>query len=142
LAEEFAREVSFFSIGTNDLIQYTLAVDRGDPTVANLYRAGDPSILRLIRMVGMAAEKHHVSVSLCGQMCSEPLFIPLLLGMGFRQFSVTLQAIPELTEVIRHLTVAKAEEISSRAESMDTARDVEAFLRGELKKICPESVPT
>lgn len=140
LAEEFAREVNFFSIGTNDLIQYTLAVDRGDPTVANLYRAGDPSLLRLIRMVGDAARKHDISVSLCGQMCSEPLFIPLLIGMGFRQFSVTPQAIPELKEVIRHLTVAKAEAISSRAETMDTARDVEAYLRGELKKICPESV--
>jgi len=139
LAEEFAREVNFFSIGTNDLIQYTLAVDRGDPMVANLYRAGDPSILRLIRMIGQAARNHDVSVSLCGQMCSEPLFMPLLIGMGFRQFSVTPQAIPELKDVIRHLTVAKAEAICSRAETMDTARDVEAFLRGELKKISPES---
>lgn len=140
LAEEFAREVQFFSIGTNDLIQYTLAVDRGDPLVANLYRAGDPSILRLIRMVGAAAKKQEISVSICGQMSSDPLFMPLLIGMGFRQFSVTPQAIPELKEVIRHLTVAKAEAISSRVETMETAVVVETYLRGELKKICPESV--
>lgn len=140
MAEEFAREVQFFSIGTNDLIQYTLAVDRGDPTVANLYRAGDPSILRLIRMVGAAARKQQIPVSICGQMSSEALFIPLLIGMGFRQFSVTPQSIPELKEVIRHLTIARAESIAARVETMETAVVIETYLRGELKKICPESV--
>jgi phosphotransferase system enzyme I (PtsI) len=140
MAEEFAREVQFFSIGTNDLIQYTLAVDRGDPTVANLYRAGDPSILRLIRMVGVAARKQQIPVSICGQMSSEALFIPLLIGMGFRQFSVTPQSIPELKEVIRHLTIARAESIAARVETMETAVVIETYLRGELKKICPESV--
>lgn len=139
LAEEFAREVDFFSIGTNDLIQYTLAVDRGDAQVANLYRAGDPSILKLIRNVITAARKYHIPVSVCGQMSSDPLFIPLLVGMGLRQLSVTPHAIPELKEVIRNLTIAKAERIASRAESMEVARDVESYLRGELKKICPES---
>lgn len=139
LAEEFAREVDFFSIGTNDLIQYTLGVDRGDPAVASLYRAGDPSILRLLRGVVTAARKHQISVSVCGQMSSDPMFLPLLIGMGIRQFSVTPQTIPELKEVIRNLTIAKAERIANRAETMDIARDVETFLRGELKKICPDS---
>jgi phosphotransferase system enzyme I (PtsI) len=139
LAEEFAREVDFFSIGTNDLIQYTLAVDRGDAAVANLYRAGDPSILRLIHMVIAAARKYHIPVSVCGQMSSDPLFVPLLVGMGLRQLSVTPHAIPELKEVIRNLTLPKAERIASRSESMDLARDVESYLLGELKKICPES---
>jgi phosphotransferase system enzyme I (PtsI) len=140
LAEEFAREVDFFSIGTNDLIQYTLAVDRADPSVANLYRSGDPSILRLIRLVIDAARKHRISVSVCGQMSSDPMFIPLLVGMGLRQLSAMPHAIPELKEVVRNLTLAKAEKIASRAEGMEVARDVESFLRGELKKICPESV--
>ncbi len=140
LAEEFAREVDFFSIGTNDLIQYTLAVDRGDPAVANLYRAGDPSILRLIRNVITAAAKYHIPVSVCGQMSSDPMFVPLLVGMGLRQISVTPHAIPELKEIIRNLTLTKAERIASRSESMDVARDVESYLRGELKKICPESM--
>lgn len=140
LAEEFAREVDFFSIGTNDLIQYTLAVDRGDPAVAPLYRAGDPSILRLLRMVVNAARKHQIPVSVCGQMSSDPMFVPLLVGMGLRQLSVTPHAIPELKEVIRNLTIAKAERIANRAETLDIARDVENYLRGELKKICPDSV--
>lgn len=140
LAEEFAREVDFFSIGTNDLIQYALAVDRGDPAVANLYRAGDPSILRLIRTVITAAAKYHIPVSVCGQMSSEAIFVPLLVGMGLRQLSVTPHMIPELKEIIRNLTLTKAERIASRAESMEVARDVESYLRGELKKICPEAM--
>lgn len=140
MADEFAREVNFFSIGTNDLIQYTLAVDRADPTVADLYRSSDPSILRLIHHVCSAAHKHEVEVSICGQMSSDPVFLPLLVGMGFRRLSVTPQAIAELKDVIRHLTVAKAEEIWSRVETMETASVVEAFLRGELKKICPASL--
>jgi phosphoenolpyruvate-protein phosphotransferase (PTS system enzyme I) len=139
LAEEFAREVDFFSIGTNDLIQYTLAVDRGDPAVANLYRSGDPSILRLLREVIAAAGRHKVPVSVCGQMSSDPIFLPLLIGMGLRQLSATPHAIPELKEVVRSLTIAKAERIASRAEAMDLARDVENFLRGELRKICPDA---
>lgn len=138
LAEEFAQEVDFFSIGTNDLIQYTLAVDRADPLVANLYRAGDPSILRLLRMVVRAAENHGISVSVCGQMSSDPMFLPLLIGMGFRQFSVTPQALPELKEVIRNLSVAQAESLAARAEAMDVARDVESLLHGELKKLIGE----
>lgn len=141
LAEEFAREVDFFSIGTNDLIQYTLAVDRADPHVSSLYRAGDPSILKLLRMVITASLKHDVPVSICGQMCSDPLYVPLLIGMGYRTISVTPQVIPELKDVIRNLTIARAEQIAARAESMETARDVESYLRGELRKICPESVP-
>lgn len=140
LAEEFAREVDFFSIGTNDLIQYTLAVDRSDPQVANLYRSGDPSILRLIRRVVTAGKRHNLPVTVCGQMSSDPTFIPLLVGMGLRQLSLTPHAIPELKEVIRNITIPQAEEIAARAESMEVARDVENYLRGELKKICPDLV--
>jgi phosphotransferase system enzyme I (PtsI) len=139
LAEEFAREVDFFSIGTNDLIQYTLAVDRADPAVSYLYRSGDPSILRMLKHVIDAARKHQVSVSVCGQMSSDAMFVPLLIGLGLRQISVTPHAIPELKEIIRNLTISKAERIASRALSLDVARDVESYLRGELKKITPES---
>jgi phosphotransferase system enzyme I (PtsI) len=140
MAEEFAREVDFFSIGTNDLIQYTLAADRSDPSVANLYRSGDPSILRLIRMVLEAGRKRTIPVTVCGQMSSDPKFIPLLIGMGLRQLSVTPHAIPELKEIIRSITLPQAEEIAAHAESLEIARDVESYLRGELKKICPDLV--
>ena len=142
LAEEFAREVDFFSIGTNDLIQYTLACDRSDPAVANLYRSGDPSILRLIQMVLRAAEKHGKPVTVCGQMSSEPRFIPLLLGMGLRSLSATPQAIPRLKEVVRNLSISEAVRISQHASSLDLARDVEHYLQGELSRLCPDLVDT
>lgn len=140
LAEEFAREVDFFSIGTNDLIQYTLAVDRSNPNVANLYSSGDPSILRLIRQVIQAAAKHEIPVTVCGQMSSDPKFIPLLIGMGLRRMSVTPHIIPELKEVIRSIEIAQAEEIARHVATLEVARDVENFLRGELKKVCPDLV--
>jgi phosphotransferase system enzyme I (PtsI) len=140
LAEEFAREVDFFSIGTNDLIQYTLACDRSDPTVAHLYRSGDPSILRLIQMVLRAAEKHGKPVTVCGQMSSDPRFIPLLLGMWLRSLSSTPQAIPRLKEVVRNLSISEAERISQHACSLDLARDVEHYLQGELSRLCPDLV--
>jgi phosphotransferase system enzyme I (PtsI) len=138
LADEFAREVDFFSIGTNDLIQYTLAVDRSDPDVANLYSSGDPSILRLIRRVVDAGRKRNIPVTVCGQMSSDPKFIPLLVGMGILRLSLTPHSIPEVKAVIRALELPQAEEIARRAMAFELARDVENYLRGELKKVCPD----
>jgi phosphoenolpyruvate-protein phosphotransferase (PTS system enzyme I) len=140
MADEFAREVDFFSIGTNDLIQYTLAVDRSDPDVANLYSSGDPSILRLIRRVVDAGLKRNIPVTVCGQMSSDPKFIPLLVGMGIRRLSVTPNLIPEVKAVIRSFDLPQAEEIAGRAMALELARDVENYLRGELKKACPDLV--
>lgn len=140
LADEFAQEVDFFSIGTNDLIQYTLACDRSDPAVASLYRSGDPAILRMIRSVIEAAEKHGKPVTVCGQMSSDPRFVPLLLGMGLRNLSATPHAIPRLKEVVRHISVPEAQRIAKHACSLDLARDVEHYLLGELGRICPDLV--
>ncbi|MBI3861794.1 MAG: phosphoenolpyruvate--protein phosphotransferase [Planctomycetia bacterium] len=140
MADEFAREVDFFSIGTNDLIQYTLAVDRANPAVANLYSSADPSILRMIENVVRAAEKHNRPVSVCGQMSSDPIYIPLLVGMGLRELSVTPQSILEVKQAVRNLTVVQAREILARARTLDVARDVENYLRGELKKLSPDLV--
>ncbi|MEZ6060081.1 MAG: phosphoenolpyruvate--protein phosphotransferase [Planctomycetaceae bacterium] len=140
LAEEFAREVDFFSIGTNDLIQYTLACDRSDPSVAHLYRSGDPAILRLLKMVLQAGRKHNKPVNVCGQMSSDLRFVPLLLGLGLRHLSATPQAIPGLKEVIRNLSIPDAERIAQHACSLDLARDVEHYLLGELSRICPDLV--
>ena len=137
MADEFAREVDFFSIGTNDLIQYTLAADRSDPSVAKYYNSFDPAILRTIRAVVDAAHSRQIPVTVCGQMSSDPKAVPLFVGMGLRQLSATPHAIPEVKEVIRCLTIPRAREIASQALQLEVARDVEAFLRGELKKICP-----
>src|SRR5207247_132172 len=122
LAEEFANVVDFFSIGTNDLIQYTLAVDRGDPAVMNYYRTADPAILRLIRMVVAAGEKHGVPVTVCGQMSSDPKFLPLLIGLGIRRISVTPHSIPKLKAVIRSLTTSQAKDIAAHAEWLGLSR--------------------
>jgi phosphotransferase system enzyme I (PtsI) len=140
MADEFAREVDFFSIGTNDLIQYTLGVDRANPAVAYLYSSADPSVLRLIEGVVKASEKYNLPVSVCGQMSSDPIYTPLLVGMGLRELSVTPQAILEVKQAVRNLTVAQAREILDRARSLDVARDVENYLRGEMKKSSPDVV--
>ena len=89
-------------------------------------------------MVAEAAKRNNISVSVCGQMSSDPMFIPLLIGLGLRQISVTPHAIPELKEVIRNLTIERAVAIAERASSLEVARDVENYLWGELKKLCPE----
>lgn len=140
MADEFAREVDFFSIGTNDLIQYTLGVDRANPAVANLYSSADPSILRMIRGVVSAAEKRQIPVSVCGQISSDPIYAPLLVGMGLRALSVTPHALLEVKQAIRCLTVPQAKEIADRAQTLEVARDVESYLRGAMKKICPDLV--
>ena len=135
MASEFAKEVAFFSIGTNDLIQYTLAADRSDPAVARYYNSADPAILRTIKMVAEAAAKAKIGVTICGQMCSDPRFVPLFLGLGIERLSVTPQAIPEIKDLIRHLTTRKAWEIAVQASEMDLAREIDQFLLGEVKKM-------
>ncbi len=138
MAEEFAREVDFFSIGTNDLIQYTLAADRSDPEVAKYHSAADPAIIRMIDMVIKAGEKHNVPVSVCGQMSSDPKCVPLLIGLGIRQISVSPHAIPEIKEVIRKISIEQAVEIAQYAISQELARDVESYLTRELQKLLAE----
>ncbi|OAI54759.1 phosphoenolpyruvate--protein phosphotransferase [Planctomyces sp. SCGC AG-212-M04] len=138
-AEEFAREVDFFSIGTNDLIQYTLAADRSDPAVAKYYNTADPAILKLIRMVVAAAADARIPVTVCGQMSSDIRFVPLLIGMGLRHLSVTPQAVPVIKDLVRNMTISQAEEIATRVADFEIARDIESYLRGELKKLSPDA---
>jgi phosphotransferase system enzyme I (PtsI) len=140
MAEAFAREVDFFSIGTNDLIQYTLAADRGNPAVSRYYNASDPAILRMIQMVVTAARRHNVRVTVCGQMSSDPKYVPVLVGLGVRELSATPQAIDRVKAVIRAISIEQAEQIVAKALELDLAAHVEAFLQGELNKCCPEVV--
>ena len=138
MAEELAREVNFFSIGTNDLTQYTLASDRTNENVATLYSPGDPAVLRLIAMVVQAGRKHNVEVSVCGEMSGEPIYTLLLLGMGLRQLSVTPHNIPEIKKIIRTVSIDEANDIAQEALQLDTARDVNNLLRDKTRRILPE----
>jgi phosphotransferase system enzyme I (PtsI) len=137
LADVLAREVDFFSIGTNDLIQYTLAADRNNESVANLYSPADPSVLRLIRRVVEAADKERIEVNVCGEMSGEPLYTALLVGLGLRQLSATPRKIPEIKRVIRALRVDEAERLAETALNLETARQVGSFLREQLRRFLP-----
>jgi phosphotransferase system enzyme I (PtsI) len=138
LADLMAREVDFFSIGTNDLTQYTLAADRTNQEVASLYNAGDPAVLRLIDQVVRAAARHDVTVTVCGEMGGDPTYTTLLLGLGVRQLSVTPHSIPEIKKVVRSITLEEAAEVAREALRLETARDVNHFLRDKTRRILPE----
>jgi phosphotransferase system enzyme I (PtsI) len=140
MAEQMAREVNFFSIGTNDLIQYTLAADRTNEAVASLYSAGDPAVLRLIDQVIKAAQKFSIDVNVCGEMSGEPIYTLLLLGMGLRQLSVTPHNIPEIKKIIRSVSLAEAVQVAQEAMGLETARDVNNYLREQTRRILPEVV--
>jgi phosphotransferase system enzyme I (PtsI) len=138
LADQMAREVNFFSIGTNDLIQYTLAADRTNEAVASLYSAGDPAVLRLIDLVVGATKRNAIEVSVCGEMSGDPIYTLLLLGMGLRQLSVTPQNIPEIKKIIRSTSVEEANQVAQEALRLETARDVNNYLREQTRRILPE----
>jgi phosphoenolpyruvate-protein phosphotransferase (PTS system enzyme I) len=140
MSEQLAREVDFFSIGTNDLIQYTLAADRTNEMVASLYSPGDPAVLRLIEHVVQSADRHHVDVNVCGEMSGEPIYTLLLLGMGLRQLSVTPHNIPEIKKIIRSVSLDEARQVAREALGLETARDVNNYLREQTRRILPEVV--
>jgi phosphotransferase system enzyme I (PtsI) len=140
LADQFAREVQFFSVGTNDLVQYTLAADRTNEAVASLYSAGDPAVLRLIESVIRAAQRNTIDVSVCGEMSGDPIYTLLLLGLGLRQFSVTPQNIPEVKKIVRSITIEEANVVAQEAMRQETARDVNNYLREQTRRILPEVV--
>ena len=140
MAVEMAKEVNFFSIGTNDLIQYTLAADRTNEHVASLYNAGDPSVLRLIDHVIRSADKQNIEVCVCGEMSGDPIYTILLMGLGLRQLSMTPQSIPEIKKIIRTINIEEAKQVAQEAMRLDTARDVNNYLRDQTRRILPEVV--
>src|SRR5262249_7743173 len=128
MADRLAKEVDFFSIGTNDLIQYTLAVDRADPGVAPLYNAADPAVLRLIAGVAQAGARHGKEVAVCGAMGGDPLFTAALLGLGLRAFSMAPHHLPEIRGVLRAIRGESARALAAEALDLDTADAVSARL--------------
>jgi phosphoenolpyruvate-protein phosphotransferase (PTS system enzyme I) len=132
-ADKFLGEVAFFSIGTNDLVQYTLAVDRGNANLAQRFTALHPGVLRLIRCTVQAAEKGGLEVAVCGEMASQPLMAYALLGLGVRELSVNPRSIPMVKRVVRGVSAARAREVVQLALDAATAEDAEALLAAELK---------
>lgn len=132
MADLFARDSDFFSIGTNDLVQYALAVDRSSRSLAQLASPLDPSILRMIRGVIVAGTKQQIPVSVCGTMASDPLSATLLVGLGLRELSMEAAAIPEIKEAISRISVSEAEAIAASALECESAEMVDDVLTRAL----------
>jgi len=128
LSDLLAKECDFFSIGTNDLIQYSLAIDRGNEHVAHLSRPLDPSIVRSLARVSDAAREKGIPCALCGAMAGVLLAVPALLGLGIMELSVEPTAVPEIKAVVARIDLAEARDVMRRAMSMATADEVEALL--------------
>jgi len=139
MSNHFAKEVNFFSIGTNDLIQYTLAVDRTNEKVAGLFCPAHPAVLALVRDVIRAGARNSISVSVCGEMAGDPLYTLLLLGLGLNTFSMNGPDIPEVKKVIRSTTMENARKVARKVMSFDSERQVMHFLREETRKFIPEA---
>lgn len=139
MANNFAKEVNFFSIGTNDLIQYTLAVDRTNEKVAGLFCPAHPAVLALIRDTIRAGSRNSIGVSVCGEMAGEPLYTLLLLGLGLTTFSMNGPDIPEVKKIIRSTTMEHARNVARKVMSFDSERQVMHYLREETRKIIPEA---
>ncbi|MBU3934320.1 MAG: phosphoenolpyruvate--protein phosphotransferase [Candidatus Omnitrophica bacterium] len=132
-----AKEADFFSIGTNDLIQYSIAVDRVNEKIAYLYEPAHPAVLRLIKNVIDSGHKENVWVGMCGEMASEPAFALLLLGLGLDEFSVSPAAVPGIKRVIRSVTLKQAKDMAHKALTLTTGKEVEAFSKEKLKELVP-----
>ena len=131
MAEQFAREVDFFSIGTNDLTQYTLAMDRGHPKLAPLADAMNPAVLKLIARTVEGAHGEGRWVGVCGGIASDPQAVPILVGMGVDELSVSVPTIPAVKAAVRARSLDECRELARRALSQDTAAAVRALVAVE-----------
>ena len=132
MADVIAEEVDFLSIGTNDLIQYTVAVDRGNVRVANLYKRLPPSVLRMIKNVVIAGHNKGVWVGMCGEMAADPLATLILLGLDLDELSVSPAMLPEVKRIIRSVTFEETEKIADKALQMRTSEQIETYIRNVL----------
>ncbi len=134
IADLLAQEVDFFSIGTNDLIQYTLAIDRVNENVSYLYNPLHPAVLRLIKNVVDAAHRTGISVVMCGEMAGEPLYLPILLGLGIDELSMNPLCILKIKKILRSISYHDAQQLAAQVDQFKTATEIENFMRQELNK--------
>ncbi|HVU64844.1 MAG TPA: phosphoenolpyruvate--protein phosphotransferase [Phycisphaerales bacterium] len=139
MADLFARESAFFSIGTNDLVQYILAVDRTNERVANLYNPFHPAVIATLKDIARSGKRHAIPVSCCGESAGEPDFALLLIGLGLRTLSATASSLPNLKRMVRKVTIQTCERIARKAASLDSDAAVMAFVRDQARKIIPEA---
>jgi phosphotransferase system enzyme I (PtsI) len=133
VADLLAREVDFFSVGTNDLVQYLLAVDRTDPRVSGLYEPLHPAVLRTLAQVADAAAAHDRPLSVCGEMAGQPLEAVLLVGLGFRALSMTPSAIPRVKAALRAVRLDEARALATRCLGLATCDEITSAVRAALR---------
>jgi len=134
IAEDLAREVDFFSIGTNDLIQYTLAIDRVNERVSYLYEPLHPAVLKLIRHMVEAGRKAGIEVAMCGEMAGEPVYTMVLLGLGLDELSMNALVIPRVKKIVRSVTLKECKKLVDRIMSFNTASEIEFFVRDHMRR--------
>jgi phosphotransferase system enzyme I (PtsI) len=136
-ASSLAKRVKFFSIGTNDLIQYTLAVDRLNEKIAHLYEPTNPAILRLIKMTVEAGHQHGIWVGVCGEMAGDPLLTPLLLGLGVNELSVAPPSVPQIKYLIRRLKLAEVRKLAESALECESGAEILARSEAHVRAAAP-----
>lgn len=137
MAEQLADHVDFFSIGTNDLIQYSLAIDRRNRKVAHLYQALNPAVLKLIKMTYDAAKKKGIELVMCGEMAGDPVNIPVLVGMGLTDFSMNSASIPAVKKLIRNLDAGHARKTVRKVMTLCDSNEIYNYITTEYKEIMP-----
>ncbi|MBP1678762.1 MAG: phosphoenolpyruvate--protein phosphotransferase [Bacteroidetes bacterium] len=138
MTDAIAAEVDFLSIGTNDLIQYLMAVDRDNAAVADLYQQFNPAVIRTIKMIIDAGHRRNVWVGMCGEMAGDPLATILLVGLGLDEFSTVPTNLPEIKKIIRSVRVRDARRVAERALALETDEEVRTFLARTTRKLIPE----
>jgi len=139
-ADLLAAEADFFSVGTNDLIQYTLAIDRTNEHLSHLYEPLNPAILRSLKMVVDAAHAAGIDACICGEMAGDPLYLPVLLGLGFDELSMSPPSIPRVKRILRRCSLAEAEALVVKLLSLATAAEIEAHLKAEIAARFSDSI--
>ena len=138
IADHLAREVSFLSIGTNDLIQYLLAVDRGNDIVSDLFQEFHPAVIRFLRRIIERGTQEHTWVGMCGQMAGDPLATILLVGLGLDEFSVVPTILPEIKKIIRAIHYTEAQHVAERVLTMQSEDEIKTFLKHLMKHKFPD----
>jgi phosphotransferase system enzyme I (PtsI) len=139
MADLLAPEVDFFSIGTNDLIQYTLAIDRSNEQLSEYYQPLHPAVLRSLSRVVEVAHAAGIDACICGEMAGDPLYLPILLGLGFDELSMTAASIPRVKQILRRCTRQQTSDIAAACLKLATAGEIEEYLKSEITTHFAES---